>query len=92
MKTKEDYKHMTTEVLVEKDRRLTELYWRISNEITMEDGLNVHERSTDLLEAIIDQITIIEGLMLERTDLLEWPKSIIKIYENRDKLAISDRR
>lgn len=92
VKTKEDYKHMTTEVLVEKDRRLTELYWRISNEITMEDGLNVHERSTDLLEAIIDQITIIEGLMLERTDLLEWPKSIIKIYENRDKLAISDRR
>ncbi len=91
MKTIDDYKFMTTNELIEKDKRLTEIYWRIANEITMEDGLNVHEKSTDLLEVIMDQIYIIENLMLERPDLLEWPKSIIEIYNIRDKLAIYDK-
>lgn len=91
MKTIDDYKYMTTNELIEKDKRLTEIYWKIANEITMADDLIVHEKSTDLLEAITDQISIIEDLMLERTDLTEWPKSIIEIYSNRDKLEIYDK-
>ena len=92
MKLIDNYKLMTTNELIEKDRRLTELYWRIANEITMKDGYDIHEKSTDLLEVITEQINIIEGLMMERSDLLDWPESIIQIYNNRNKLTICDGR
>lgn len=65
---------------------------RISNEITMKDRFNVHEKATDLFEAISDKISTIEELMMKRADLVEWPKSIIEIYGKYNKLTVDGLR
>lgn len=64
MKTNEDYKLMTTYELIEAKRILTEKFWRICNEDTTNDSYIVHEKTTDVLEAISDQIHIIDGLII----------------------------
>lgn len=91
METIEKYKLMSTNELVEIDRRLTEVYWRIANEITIDYGYDVFEKSTDLLEAINEQIKTVEGLMVMRNDLLEWPQPIIELYHKRQELIIYNR-